>query len=60
MNIVSYLKQVKTEAKKVNWPTKKDTIRYSLLVIGISLVVAVFLGGLDLIFKEVLRIFINA
>ena len=55
--LTSYLKQVKTEAKKVNWPTRKETIRYSLLVVGISFVVAVFLGGLDLLFKQALNLF---
>jgi len=33
--------------KKVTWPTKKETYNYTLLVIGISLAVAAFLGLLD-------------
>ena len=37
--------------KKVTWPTKKETYSYTLLVIGISLAVAVFLGALDYIFS---------
>lgn len=53
--ILLYLKQVKTEAKKVNWPTRKETIRYSLIVVAISLVVAVFLGGFDLLFSSIIR-----
>lgn len=36
--------------KKVSWPTKKETYNYTLLVIGLSLGVAVFLGLLDLVF----------
>ncbi|MCG2700562.1 preprotein translocase subunit SecE [Candidatus Parcubacteria bacterium] len=39
------------EMKKVTWPTKKETYSYTLLVIGISLAVAVFLGVLDYIFS---------
>ncbi|MBA3047597.1 preprotein translocase subunit SecE [Patescibacteria group bacterium] len=39
------------EMKKVTWPTKKETYSYTLLVIGISLAVAVFLGALDYIFS---------
>jgi len=50
-----YLKQVKTEVKKINWPTKKQTIRYSLVVVAISAVVAIFLGGLDFIFSTLLK-----
>jgi len=60
MKILSYLKQVKTEGKKINWPTRRDTIKYSLLVVGISLIVALFLGGLDLVFKEILKLLVNA
>jgi len=50
-----YLKEVKTEIKKVNWPTRKDTIKYSLVVVGISTAVAIFLGGLDFLFSALLK-----
>jgi len=48
--IITFLKEVKVELKKVNWPTRKQAIKYTLIVIGVSLVVAIFLGGLDFIF----------
>jgi len=56
--LVSFLKQVKLEMKKVNWPTKKETIKYTLIVIGVSIGVAVFLGGLDYIFSTILNKFV--
>lgn len=56
--IVSFLKEVRLEMKKVNWPTRKETIRYTLIVIGVSVVVAVFLGGLDFIFTTILNKFV--
>ena len=59
VNIGSFLGEVKAEMKKVNWPTKKETTKNTMAVIGISFVVAVFLGGLDLIFTKVLNIFIR-
>lgn len=46
-----YIKESIEEMKKVTWPTKKETQRYSLLVIGISIAVAIFLGVLDYIFN---------
>lgn len=49
--ITDYFKTSKVELKKVVWPTKKDTFRYSLIVIGMSLAVAAFLGLLDFIFN---------
>jgi len=56
--IITFLKEVKTELKKVNWPTKKETIRYTLIVIGVSIIVAIFLGGIDFIFTNLLNKFI--
>lgn len=51
MKIVNYIKSSVTEMKKVTWPSKKETYRYTLLVIGVSLAVAAFLGILDYIFN---------
>ncbi len=45
--LISYFKESKEELKKVVWPSKKETIKYTVLVIGISFVTAVFLGTLD-------------
>lgn len=54
----TFLKEVKLEVKKVNWPTRSQTIRYTLIVLGISLAVAAFLGGLDFLFTRLLEKFI--
>ena len=53
--IVTFFKEVKMEIKKINWPTKKETIRYTLIVIAISIAVAIYLGGLDFIFTTILN-----
>jgi len=49
--LTKYLKESVLEMKKVTWPTKKETYNYTLLVIGISLATALFLGALDYIFS---------
>lgn len=56
--IVAFLKEVKLEMKKVNWPTKDETIKYTLLVIGISVATAIFLGGIDFSFTALLNKFL--
>jgi preprotein translocase subunit SecE len=56
--VVTFLKEVRLEMKKVNWPTRRETIRYTLIVIGVSLVVAAFLGGWDFIFTTLLNKFV--
>jgi preprotein translocase subunit SecE len=45
--ITDYLKQSVQELKKVNWPTRKETIRYTLGVLGLSFIVAIILGFID-------------
>ena len=57
--ISNYVRESVAELKKVTWPTKKETYNYTLLVIGISLGVALFLGLLDYIFAQGFQIMIN-
>ncbi len=47
--LIQYIKSSITELKKVTWPTKKETTNYTLLVIGISLAIAAFIGIIDYI-----------
>lgn len=57
--LTNYIKDSVTEMKKVTWPTKKETTNYTLLVIGISLGVALFLGLLDFLFTTGFQLIIN-
>ena len=56
--IKAFLKEVRMEMKKVNWPTRKETLKYTLIVVGLSVVVAAFLGGLDFAFQYILNNFV--
>ena len=49
--IIQYFKDSYAEMKKVTWPTKKQTINYSALVIAMSVGMAVFFSVLDYIFN---------
>ncbi|MFA4834088.1 MAG: preprotein translocase subunit SecE [Patescibacteria group bacterium] len=57
--LVDYIKASIEEMKKVTWPTKKETYNYTLLVIGLSLAVAAFLGALDYLFNWLLGLVIK-
>ncbi len=48
-----FLKEVQVEMAKVVWPTRNQLILYTLVVIGLSAFMAVFLGALDLSFQAV-------
>ncbi|MFA5000317.1 MAG: preprotein translocase subunit SecE [Patescibacteria group bacterium] len=57
--LTNYVKESVAEMKKVTWPTKKETYNYTLLVIGISIGTALFLGALDFIFTTGFQFIIN-
>ena len=52
-NIFSFLNEVKEELTKVAWPSREQTIRYTVLVIIVTVVVGLFLGGLDYILTAI-------
>ena len=54
-NLFTYIKQSKDELKKVVWPSRKEVVRSTILVIGISLFVALFLGFLDIVLSYGLK-----
>jgi len=43
-----FIKESKQEFAKVNWPTRAEAIRMVIIVIVISVIVAIFLGAVDL------------
>ena len=54
----TFVKESRAELRKVNWPTRAQTVKFTGLVIGVSLGVAVFLGTLDYLFEYLSRTFI--
>jgi len=52
--IKDYMAESYREFLRVNWPTRQETIRLTLIVVGFSIGVALFLGVLDLIFTLIL------
>lgn len=54
-----YLKGVRSELKKVIWPTKKELINYSLLVLFMSAISAIVIALFDLIVHQLFVLFIG-
>jgi preprotein translocase subunit SecE len=42
-----FLREVKTELKKVTWPSRKDTLSGTLVVLVAVFIIAIFLGIVD-------------
>ncbi len=58
-NFINYLKDTVAELKHVSWPTPKQATIYSVLVIAISIVVAIYIGIFDFLFSMGLDWFIG-
>jgi len=52
-NIFVFLNEVKEELRKVAWPSREQTIRYTILVVIVAVAVGLFLGGLDYILTAI-------
>lgn len=52
--INKYFKEVTLELRKVSWPNKQETFEMTLLVIVVSTIVALYLGGIDYLFTQLM------
>ncbi len=57
--ISQFLREVRIELSKVTWPTRKDTIASTSVVLVIVFLIAVFLGIVDLGLSRLMRILLN-
>lgn len=50
MKLIDYIRDTRGEMKHINWPTRREAVNYTLLVIGISLATALILALADYVF----------
>jgi preprotein translocase subunit SecE len=53
--LFDYLKKSREELAKVTWPSRQTTINHTIMVIGVSLAVAIFLGAIDYLLIYILQ-----
>lgn len=53
-----FLREVRNELRKVNWPSRKELMAYTGVVLVTVLIVATFIGVVDLIFSRIISIII--
>jgi preprotein translocase subunit SecE len=56
--ILNFFTESRHELKQVQWPTRREAVYLTSMVIVISIVLAAFLGGLDYFFAYLLRVFV--
>ncbi len=58
-NPVEFFKEVNTELRKVTWPKRDTVLKLTAVVIAVSAVVGVYLGGLDFVFAKGIEILLK-
>lgn len=56
--LFNFLREVKVEGKRVNWPGRDKTIKDTIIVITFAVVVAAFLSTFDYVFQMGLDFFV--
>lgn len=55
----TFLREVKQELQKVVWPTRKETIASTVVVLVVVLVASLYLGLADFILSSLLNLLVN-
>lgn len=59
MSLINYFRETKTELRQVKWPSRRQAVSYTLVVIALSLGVTVLLGAFDVLFSRLLQLVWN-
>jgi preprotein translocase subunit SecE len=54
-----FFREVRVELKKVTWPSRKETIASTSVVLITVILVAIFLGIVDLGLSRLIRVFLD-
>ncbi|GIW42850.1 MAG: protein translocase subunit SecE [Candidatus Binatia bacterium] len=53
--VVTFLSEVQAELAKVHWPSRRETYAATVVVITISLIMAIYLGAVDLAISALIQ-----
>jgi preprotein translocase subunit SecE len=53
--LATLLRELRGEIRKVVWPTRKEVMNLTAVVVALSAALGAFLGGIDFIFQEFFR-----
>lgn len=56
---LQFLREVRVETKKVTWPTRKETLASTVVVLVTTFIIAFFLGGVDLFLSKLVEMVIH-
>ncbi len=53
--VLRYIRETRGEIRKVTWPTRQESQRLTAIVLGVTAMMALFLGLLDFIFSNAVQ-----
>jgi preprotein translocase subunit SecE len=56
---LQFLREVKVELKKVTWPSRKQTIGSTVVVLILAMIISLFLGVVDMGLSGLIRVVLN-
>jgi preprotein translocase subunit SecE len=56
LGIIRYLRETRAELRKVTWPTQKEALNLTYIVLGVTFAFAVVLGVLDWVFSQIFQL----
>ena len=57
--IIQFFQEAKVELKKVNWPTRKELIDSTKVVLISSILLIIFIGAIDYVLSRVINILLG-
>ncbi len=58
--ITQFIGEVRSELRKVVWPTRREAANLTILVIALSAAMGLLLGGVDFLFSQLFRFIVGA
>lgn len=53
--VITFVREARDELKKVSWPNRQTTVRYTIIVVIACLAVGFIIGGVDYLFSLALE-----
>jgi preprotein translocase subunit SecE len=57
--VMQFLREVRVELRKVTWPSRKQTIGSTAVVIVLVVIIAIFLGAVDVMLSNLVRMVLH-
>jgi len=57
--LTQFVRDTRIEIRKVIWPTREETVRLTLMVLGVSIGTGLLLGGFDFVLNQAVGLLVH-